>query len=86
MFHLEEGRTPVIVSSARTGTGKFGGALSGINCPELGAMCAKEAMKRAHITGDMVASAPTPPARWLWARAAPWRPPPGPSTRTAAPA
>ena len=54
MFHLEEGRTPVIVSSARTGTGKFGGALSGINCPELGAMCAKEAMKRAHITGDMV--------------------------------
>ena len=54
MFHLEEGRTPVIVSAARTATGKFGGSLSGINCPELGAICAKEAMKRAGITGDMV--------------------------------
>ena len=54
MYHIEEGRTPVVVSGARTGTGKFGGALSGINCPELGAICAKEAMKRAGITGDMV--------------------------------
>ncbi|MBM6927208.1 thiolase family protein [Pseudoflavonifractor phocaeensis] len=54
MYHIEEGRTPVVVSGARTGTGKFGGSLSGINCPELGAICAKEAMKRAGITGDMV--------------------------------
>ena len=54
MFHPEEGRTPVIVSAARTATGKFMGSLSGINCPELGAVCAKEAMKRAGITGDMV--------------------------------
>lgn len=54
MYHIEEGRTPVIVSAARTGTGKFGGALSKINCPELGAICAKEAMKRANITGGMV--------------------------------
>ena len=54
MYHVEEGRTPVIVSGARTGTGKFGGSLSGVNCPELGAICAKEAMKRAGITGDMV--------------------------------
>lgn len=54
MYHVEEGRTPVIVSGARTGTGKFGGSLSNINCPELGAICAKEAMKRAGITGDMV--------------------------------
>lgn len=54
MFHPEEGRTPVIVSAARTATGKFMGSLSGINCPELGAVCAKEAMKRAGVTGDMV--------------------------------
>lgn len=54
MFHLEEDRTPVVVSGARTGTGKFGGALSTINCPELGALCAKAAMERAGITGNMV--------------------------------
>lgn len=47
-------RTPVIVSGVRTATGNFGGALSGINCPELGALCAKEAMARVNITGDMV--------------------------------
>ena len=47
-------KTPVIVSGVRTGTGNFGGALSGFNCPDLGAMCAKEAMKRVNITGDMV--------------------------------
>ena len=29
-------------------------SLSKINCPELGALCAKEAMMRAGITGDMV--------------------------------
>lgn len=45
---------PVVVSGARTATGKFGGSLSGINCPELGAIAAKEALKRAGITGDMV--------------------------------
>ncbi|MCI8477131.1 MAG: thiolase family protein [Oscillospiraceae bacterium] len=54
MYQIEEGRTPVVVSAARTATGKFGGTLSNINCPELGAICAKEAMKRAGITGDMV--------------------------------
>ena len=54
MYHIEESRTPVIVSAARTATGRFGGALSKINCPELGAVCAREAMKRAGITGDMV--------------------------------
>ena len=47
-------KVPVIVSGARTATGNFGGSLSKFNCPELGAMCAKEAMKRANITGDMV--------------------------------
>ena len=41
-------RTPVILSGVRTATGNFGGALSNINCPELGALCAKEAMKRAN--------------------------------------
>ena len=81
MYHIEEGRTPVVVSGARTGTGKFGGALSGINCPELGAICAKEAMKRAGITGDMVDEVifgtHFQAARWPWVPAAPWRCPPG---------
>lgn len=54
MYHMEEGRTPVIVSAARTGTGKFGGALSKVNCPELGAICAKEALRRANIPATMV--------------------------------
>lgn len=45
---------PVVVSGVRTPTGKFGGSLSGFNAPELGAMCAREAMKRANITGDMI--------------------------------
>ena len=47
-------KTPVIVSGVRTPTGKFGGALSSFKAPELGAFCAKEAMARAGITGDMV--------------------------------
>lgn len=47
-------KTPVIVSGARTGTGNFCGGLSGINSPELGIICAKEAMRKAGITGDIV--------------------------------
>lgn len=44
----------VIVSGARTATGKFGGALSGIPAPELGAAALKEAIKRSGIEGDMI--------------------------------
>lgn len=47
-------QTPVIVSGVRTATGKFGGALKDIEAPALGALCTKEALKRANITGDMV--------------------------------
>lgn len=54
MYHVEEGRTPVVVSGARTGTGKFLGTLSNINCPELGAICAKAAMERAGVSGAEV--------------------------------
>ena len=44
----------VIVSGARTPTGGFGGTLSTIPAPQLGAIVVKEALKRAGITGDMV--------------------------------
>ncbi|MCD8127458.1 MAG: acetyl-CoA C-acetyltransferase [Clostridiales bacterium] len=44
----------VIVSAARTPFGKFGGVLAGYQAPELGGMAIKEALSRAHITGDMV--------------------------------
>lgn len=54
MFNVSEDRIPVVVSAARTATGKFGGSLSKINAPELGAIAAKAAMEKAGITGDMV--------------------------------
>ena len=44
----------VIVSGARTPTGGFGGTLSTIPAPQLGAIVVKEALKRAGITADMV--------------------------------
>jgi len=47
-------REAVIVSGARTATGKFGGSLSSIPAPELGAFALKGALERAGITGDMV--------------------------------
>src|SRR3954462_6709620 len=39
----------VIVSAARTPTGKFQGALKGFTAPELGAIAIKEAVKRAGV-------------------------------------
>ena len=47
-------KTAVIVSGVRTATGKFGGTLKDIEAPQLGAICVKEALKRANVTGDMV--------------------------------
>jgi len=44
----------VIISAARTPTGKFQGLLKGFSAPELGAIAIKEAVKRAGITGDQV--------------------------------
>lgn len=44
----------VIISAARTPTGKFQGALKGFSAPDLGAAAIKEAVKRAGISGDQV--------------------------------
>ena len=42
-------REAVIISAARTPTGKFQGALKGFTAPELGAIAIKEAVKRAGV-------------------------------------
>lgn len=44
----------VIASAARTPIGSFGGSLSGVSAAELGAIAAKEAIKRAGIAPDMI--------------------------------
>ena len=44
----------VIISAARTPTGKFQGLLKGFTAPDLGAIAIKEAVKRAGISGDQV--------------------------------
>ncbi len=44
----------VIISAARTPTGKFQGALKGFSAPELGAIAIKEAVKRAGIEPETV--------------------------------
>lgn len=44
----------VIVSGARTATGKFGGTLSNIPAPELGGIALKEAVKRTGIDGSTI--------------------------------
>ncbi len=44
----------VIISAARTPTGRFQGLLKGFSAPDLGAIAIKEAVKRAGITGDQV--------------------------------
>lgn len=47
-------REAVVVSGARTPTGGFGGALSEIDAPRLGAVVVKEALARAGLTGGQV--------------------------------
>ncbi len=47
-------REVVIASAARTAIGSFGGALAGVSARELGAIAAKEAIKRAGITPDQI--------------------------------
>lgn len=44
----------VIISAARTGTGKFQGSLKSFTATQLGAIAVKEAVKRAGISGDQV--------------------------------
>ena len=46
---MADTRDAVIISAARTPTGKFQGALKGFTAPELGAIAIKEAVKRAGV-------------------------------------
>ncbi len=46
---MSKSRTPVIVGAARTAIGGFGGTLSNISAPELGAVAIRAAIKRAGI-------------------------------------
>ncbi len=47
-------REVVIVGAARTPVGNFGGALSSLSAVELGVIAAKEAIKRAGISADII--------------------------------
>jgi len=51
---MSDNKTPVIISAARTPTGKFQGLLKDFTAPDLAAIAIKEAVKRAGITGDKV--------------------------------
>ncbi len=46
--------TPVILSAARTPTGRFGGSLSNISAPHLGAYAIKAAVERAGVDPTMI--------------------------------
>src|SRR3979409_491550 len=46
---MSDKREAVIISAARTPTGKFQGALKGFTAPELGAFAIREAVKRAGV-------------------------------------
>jgi len=51
---MTDTRKAVIISAARTPTGKFQGLLKAFSAPDLGAIAIREAVKRAGITGDQV--------------------------------
>ncbi|MBP9663241.1 MAG: acetyl-CoA C-acetyltransferase [Pyrinomonadaceae bacterium] len=51
---MSNNKQPVIISAARTPTGKFQGLLKGFTAPDLGAIAIKEAVSRAGITGEQV--------------------------------
>src|SRR6187549_283616 len=51
---MTDKRQAVILSAARTPTGKFQGLLKGFTAPELGAIAIKEAVSRAGVTGDKI--------------------------------
>src|SRR5439155_17585396 len=51
---MTNNKTAVIISAARTPTGKFLGALKGFTAPDLGAIAIREAVNRAGITGERV--------------------------------
>jgi acetyl-CoA C-acetyltransferase len=52
--NMADTKQAVIISAARTPTGKFQGALKSFTAPDLGAIAIREAVKRAGITGDQV--------------------------------
>lgn len=47
-------RNAVIISAARTPTGKFQGLLKGFSAPDLGAIAIREAVKRAGLNGNQI--------------------------------
>lgn len=51
---MSEERNAVIISAARTPTGKFQGLLKGFSAPELGAIAIKEAVKRAGVDSSSI--------------------------------
>ncbi len=51
---MAERREAVIISAARTATGKFLGALKGFTAPQLGAMAVREAVRRAGVAPEDV--------------------------------
>ena len=46
----------VVLSAVRTAIGSFGGTLKNFTPAELGTLCAKEAIKRAHIPLNQIGS------------------------------
>ncbi len=51
---MADTKQAVIISAARTPTGKFQGLLKNLSAPDLGAIAIKEAISRAGISGDKV--------------------------------
>jgi acetyl-CoA C-acetyltransferase len=51
---MNRNREVVIVSAVRTAIGSFHGALSGVSAVRLGSTVIREALKRAHVAGEMV--------------------------------
>jgi acetyl-CoA C-acetyltransferase len=51
---MADTKEAVIISAARTPTGKFQGLLKAFTAPDLGAIAIREAVKRAGISGDQV--------------------------------
>lgn len=51
---MSDTKTAVIISAARTPTGKFQGALKDLTAPELGAIAIKEAVKRAGVPAEKI--------------------------------
>jgi acetyl-CoA C-acetyltransferase len=51
---MSETKQAVIISAARTPTGKFQGLLKGLSAPDLGAIAIREAVNRAGVSGEQI--------------------------------